>query len=207
MSDILVKLIKITKAYGKNKVLNQIDLELKKGMIYLLVGENGSGKTTILKTLLGLVSYQGQRIMNCNQIGYIPDQLHFPYYVTCYDFIYNLGLIKGMKPEKIKETLEILMGDWEMLPHRNKRIQECSKGTKQKLLVIQAAIANPDLLIFDEALNGLDQKMQLKLLDFIQMMKKKGKTIVITSHYFSMYEPIVNKVLYLREGKIYDQPN
>ncbi len=207
MDDVLVRLSNITKIYGKNKVLNQLNLEFRKKKAYLLVGENGSGKTTILKVILGLISYEGERTITCNQIGYVPDSLHFPYYLTCYDFLYNLGLIKNMLPEKIKKALEILSKEWEIYPHINKKIHECSKGTKQKLLIIQAMLANPDIYIFDEALNGLDQNMQLKLFDFIQAMKDAGKTIIITSHYFSLYKNVVDQVIYLKEGKAYDQFN
>ena len=192
--------------FKKSRLFDIKKFKIDKG-IYKLSGANGSGKTTILKVLLGLVSYQGERIVACNQIGYVPDSLHFPYYITCYDFIYNMGLIKHMKPEKIKKVLEILSKEWDICPHIKKKIHECSKGTKQKLLIIQAMLANPDIYIFDEALNGLDQNMQLKLFDFIQAMKDAGKTIIITSHYFSMYKKVVDQVIYLKEGKAYDQFN
>lgn len=207
MDDVVIQLANISKNYGNNKVLDDISLEFKKGTVYLLVGENGSGKTTILKVILGLITYHGTKTIHCSDIGYVPDQLHFPYYIRLYDFIYNLGLIKSIKQEKMKTMLELLLLEWEVLPHINKRISELSKGTKQKILIIQAMLANPEIYIFDEALNGLDQAMQMKLLDFIKAMKEAGKTIIITSHYFAMYKQLIDKVIYLKDGKCYEQFN
>ena len=89
-----------------------------------------------------------------------------------------------------------------MYSHRNLRMKELSKGMMQKVIIIQAMINNPDLYIFDEALNGLDISMQNKLLEIIDNLKKENKMIIITSHYPKLYERTVDVVLKLEDSKV-----
>lgn len=199
--NVVIRLINVSKRYGRNIVLDNINLEFKTGKCYMLLGENGSGKTTILKIILGLISCEGTVVVKSKNIGYVPDNLNFPCYVKVGDFLLNMGLIKGIKAERLQASIKILLSQWELLHCRDKRISELSKGMRQKVLIIQAMLHNPNLYIFDEALNGLDQNMQLKLLDFIKAIKDSGRTIIITSHYFAVYKSIVDEVIYLKDGK------
>ncbi|MDD3171649.1 MAG: ABC transporter ATP-binding protein [Bacilli bacterium] len=201
----------LKKSYGlgrsKKDILKNVNLIFEEGKCYLFVGENGCGKTTLLKAILGLIKIKGTVSVENQEIGYVPDNMIFPEYITLYQFLYNMGLIKGMKTNSIKRTLDILITEWELKEHSNKKIRELSKGMKQKILIIQAMMNNPRIYIFDEVLNGLDSAMQNKLLNFIVMMKKTKKTIIITSHYYDMYKSIANRVISIIDGETNERLN
>lgn len=198
----IIELENVYKKYKKNIILNKINYTFEQGKCYLIVGENGSGKTTLLKAILSLINISGIIKKEKLTIGYIPDSLSFPEYVTVYSFLYNVGLIKKVKPQKIEVFLDIVLKEWDLYKCKNQKIKELSKGMKQKVLILQAMMNNPSVYIFDEALNGLDFNMQIKLIDFIKTMKENNKTIIITSHYANMYKEIVDKMLIIKDGEI-----
>lgn len=209
MKTIETKNLKKSYGFGRSKkdILKNVNLIFEEGKCYLFVGENGCGKTTLLKAILGLIKIKGTVSVENQEIGYVPDNMIFPEYITLYQFLYNMGLIKEMKPNSIKRTLDILITEWELKEHSNKKIRELSKGMKQKILIIQAMMNNPRIYIFDEVLNGLDSAMQNKLLNFIVMMKKTKKTIIITSHYYDMYKSIANRVISIIDGETNERLN
>lgn len=203
----IIELENVYKKYNKKIILNKINYAFEQGKCYLIVGENGSGKTTLLKAILSLINISGVIKKEKLTIGYIPDSLSFPEYVTVYSFLYNVGLIKKVKPQKIKIFLDIVLKEWDLYKCKNQKIKELSKGMKQKVLILQSMMNNPSVYIFDEALNGLDFNMQIKLIDFIKTMKENNKTIIITSHYVNMYKEIVDKMLIIKDGEINESFN
>ena len=166
----------------------------------MIVGENGAGKSTLLKIILGLVySTSGTITKNDLQIGYVPEKMTPPQFISIYDFLLVLNDLKNGK----KEDIDYYLKYWLLDNDKNKKIRELSKGMLQKVIITQAFLGKPDALIFDEALNGLDQDMQRKLLDLIKK-EKKNKIIIITSHYQDYYKDVVDKTLLIKDGKIWE---
>ena len=110
---------------------------------------------------------------------------------------------KELKKGKTKE-LDYYLDYFSLTTAKEKRLGELSKGMLQKVIIIQAFLGEPDVLVFDEALNGLDSVMQKKLLELIKKEKKKNKIILITSHYKDYYHDVVTKTIEIRDGLLWE---
>lgn len=184
---ILVKLDNVTKYFKDFKALNKINLEFSTGRLYLLVGENGSGKSTIIKLIAKINTLKkndsGNVIYNTKKIGYLPDKYILPKYINALDFIrlytknYNMGRA---------------LDDY-FVP--NKLIVSMSKGMQQKVGIISVMYSDNDLYLFDEPLDGLDMASKELFREKINEYVNIGKTIIIATHNASFYQ-MINPVIY-----------
>lgn len=194
-----VNLVNISKRYGKIFILKNINFRFESGKCYLIIGANGAGKSTLLKLINKMIfPTEGDVKLNILKIGYVPDKNVLPQSITVDKFLFTMTKIKK---ENFINTI-MLMKYFNIYMERYKKISHLSKGMIQKVLIIQAFLGNPDILIFDEALNGLDTVMQEKLINLIKLVKDKDKIIIITSHYPSYYDEIVDMRLKVEDGKI-----
>ena len=199
----IIELKNIFKKYGKYTVLNDVNLYFENGLCYMIVGGNGSGKSTLIKIILNLVKpNSGELLISNLSFGYVPEKYTLAEYMTIYDFLIMMGLLRGINKDNLNYKIDELLKYWEIYDYRFKRMKELSKGMMQKVVIIQALIHNPDVYIFDEALNGLDPSMQEKLLSIINCEKKKGKLIIITSHYPKLYSKTVDRIITIENGKV-----
>jgi ABC-2 type transport system ATP-binding protein len=215
---IVLKTNNLTKIYRKrhlgklyaNLAVNNINLEVKENEIYGLIGLNGSGKTTTIKLILGLlfptsgeIFVFGQKMPNRNmlsKIGYLPETPYFQRYLTgkeILNFYCQLTKIE-FADIRIKEVTEIV----QLGENINKRINEYSKGMLQRLAIAQSLLHNPSLLIFDEPVSGLDPVGIREIRNFIKLMKSQGKTIFFSSHLISEVEKICDRVGILHKGEL-----
>lgn len=194
-----VNLNNVSKSYNGKIVIDSINYEFESGKCYLILGSNGAGKSTLLYLIMNLI-YPNVGNVNLNNlcIGYVPDKNILPMNITIYRF---LNIITEIKKDNILNVV-MLMKYFDIYKEKMKKINQLSKGMIQKILIIQAFIGNPDILIFDEALNGLDVKMQNKLINLINKKKKENKIILITSHYPSYYQDVIDYRLNIENGKI-----
>ena len=174
----------------------------------MIVGGNGAGKSTLIKIILNLVKQNdGEVILHSNSIGYVPEKYLLADYLTIIDFLKLLGKMRGMTEDSLNRRIEELLCYWN-INDKNKKLKELSKGMMQKVVICQALLHNPDIYIFDEALNGLDPQMQEKLLSIINEEKEKGKLIILTSHYPKLYTQTVDEVLIVsNQGLIKNENN
>jgi len=204
----IIKLINVCKRYKRNTIFSNINYSFEKGKCYLLKGDNGSGKTTLIKGILGLINFnEGKVELLDKQVGYVPEKIIFPEYISVYQFLYNLGIIKSIDKDQLEKSIDQLLKEWDLFDAKNKNMKNLSKGMSQKTLIIQALLNNPNIFIFDEALNGLDLRMQSKFISLIKELKLKNKTIIICSHYPKYYSDICDITITIEDGKIYDQLN
>lgn len=206
----MIKVKDLHKNFGKNKVLQGIDLEIEQGGIFAILGPNGSGKTTLIKSILGMVipnsgsiEINGKKIKNDwkyrNGIDYLPQIANFPSNLTVNELI---NMIKDLRASKSTGELQ-LIELFKLQPFLNKKLGNLSGGTKQKVNLVLAFMFDSPLLILDEPTSGLDPISLIRLKQLISSEKKKGKTILITSHIMSFVEEITNEIVFLLEGKIY----
>lgn len=199
----IIELNNITKNYQRNKVLCNLSYSFKKGYYYILVGENGCGKSTLIKSILGLVKLNsGKIILNTNKISYIPEKISFPEFITVYDFLVNIGLIRGMTQNILEERILKLLCEWKIEAAKNKQMSYLSKGMHQKVLIIQALLRDSELYLFDEPLNGLDSYMKAKFLETISQLKQQKKTVLVITHYPEYYQSNSDIILNLENGKV-----
>lgn len=208
----MIKISNLIKKYGKLEVLKGIDAEVSHGKVTAIVGPNGSGKTTIIKIILGLVKPDygfisiDDRIINSdheyrNNIGYMPQIASYPENLTVIEV---LSLIKDIR-NRNDNPEEFLIKKFELAGELTKPIRTLSRGNKQKLSAAISLMFNPEILIFDEPTAGLDPVMSNRFKEIVVEEKKKDKTIILTSHIMSEIEELADEIIFLLDGKIYYQ--
>lgn len=204
----MIVLNELTKKFGTLEALKNISLEIKKGTITYLVGPNASGKTTLIKSILGLVkpttgfiTIDNERLNGNHfyrsKIGYMPQIASFPDNLTVAEII---KMMKNLREDFITYDEE-LIEHFKLEKEYNKRLKNLSGGTKQKVNGVIAFLFNPEILILDEPTAGLDPVSSSILKDKILKENRKGKTILFTSHILSELEELAEDVIFLLEGE------
>ena len=201
----------ISKLYGKQKALDDVSLEIKSGEIVGLLGPNGAGKSTLMKIIScyipqseGQVEVMGHNVLENpiavkSKIGYLPESnaLYHEMYVKEYlNFVASIFKIKNKK-ERIAEMIE-LTG---LQKEQHKKIGTLSKGYKQRVGIAQAFIHNPDVLILDEPISGLDPN---QLIEIRNLIKEIGatKTVLFSSHIMQEVEAVCDRIIIIKDGKL-----
>jgi ABC-2 type transport system ATP-binding protein len=190
--------------------LSNVSFSLQKGHTLGLVGANGAGKSTTLRLLMGLlrpdkgsIEVLGQSPENHlirHRIGYLPETANFPANLTISDMLRYCGKICRISSGQIAAESEKwlkYLGLWEA---RKRPLRNYSKGMQQRANFVLALLNDPDLLILDEPMSGLDPFGRADIFELIQALKKQGKTILLCSHILEDVDRLVDKVLVLHEG-------
>ncbi len=201
----------LSKNYGKQSAVQDLNFRLEEGQIVGFLGPNGAGKSTTLKMMMGLIrpsdgsilidgkDPQEQEVALKKQIGYLAENnpLYTDMYVREYlAFIGNIHQLKNLD-ERIQEVIE-----WVGLQKEaHKKIQELSKGYKQRVGIAMAILHNPSILILDEPTSGLDPNQRAEIRDLIKSLQK-DRIILFSSHILSEVEAICDRVLLLHQGKL-----
>ncbi|MBR2625823.1 MAG: ABC transporter ATP-binding protein [Lentisphaeria bacterium] len=196
----------------KARAVNGIDFEIKPGEVVGLLGPNGSGKSTTVKMLLGLLYPTGGRVTvfgkspraveTKREIGYLPEESYLYKFLTAEETLDFFGSLFNISPEDRKRRIDQLL-DMVGLDHaRYRRVGEFSKGMARRIGLAQAMINDPAFLILDEPTSGLDPLGCREVKDLILALKKRGKTVLITSHLLSDVEDICDRVIILYGGQI-----
>lgn len=200
----IIKISNLVKKYRDITVLDIDECTFREGNSYLLLGENGSGKSTLIKLILFLIkANKGKIKIDFNRIGYIPENVYLPSYLTVKEFLLILSKIRKVRDANLKINEQLTL--WNL--KGSKLLSHLSKGMVRKLIIIQSLLHNPDLLIFDEPINGLDIKSQNIFYQLINNLREDKKTILVTTHYKHYYNNLYDKLLYLQDGKIYEECN
>lgn len=209
MSKTMIEVKKLTCDYGRGRGVFDLSFAVEQGEVFGFLGPNGAGKTTTIRQLMGFVrpdkgSAQIQG-MDCfarsakiqASVGYLPGELALMEDMSGEGF---LRLMAGMKGLHNLERMQQLCSLFELDPRQ--RIRRMSKGTKQKLGLVCAFMASPDILILDEPTSGLDPLMQNRFTQLILREKQRGATILLSSHLFEETEKTCDRVAILRAGRL-----
>lgn len=179
----------LSKNFGKKNIYEDLNLELRSGEIFALIGPNGIGKTTLIRMMLGLDNdYSGKIDRDDNKIGYSPEIPKFPGILTGSEF---LKLVKNHHGSK--ENINGLIKKVGLDPANTTRIENYSKGMLQRLAVAQSLIGNPDIILLDEPSSGLDFFGQIAMQDLIKTLKSSDKAILLNSHLLYDVEKIADR--------------
>lgn len=215
MNDTVIETKQITKVYGEQTAVNRVDLHVRKGRIYGLLGRNGAGKTTIMKMILGLTSItsgeadifgknvKGNEKQVYPRIGAIIETPGFYPNLTGTENLEIFAKLRGTtKPRAVKEALEVVG-----LPYRDKKtFSKYSLGMKQRLGIANAILHDPELLILDEPTNGLDPIGIAEVRDFIKDLSvERGKTILISSHILSEISLLADDIGIINNGVLLEE--
>lgn len=209
----VVKLENVCKSFKKETVLKDINVEFQKGKIYGIVGKNGSGKTVLFKTIVGFVRpTSGHVYVQNKEIGVDMDFaenvgliIETPGFLSQYNAYKNLEFLASIRnkisKQQIRDTIKLVGLDAES----SKKVGKFSLGMRQRLGIAQAIMEEPDLIILDEPMNGLDKNGIHIVKEVLENLKKEGKTIILASHYAEDME-ICDEVYEMDDGKLSRNP-
>jgi ABC-2 type transport system ATP-binding protein len=178
------------------------------------LGPNGSGKSTTVKMLTGLleptqsqVLFHGEDIRKDlvgyrKRLGYVPEEPNLYPYLTGHEYLEMVGTLRGMAVPELSEKIEALLELFSLHPHRHGSIASYSKGMRQRILLIAALMDDPEILIFDEPLSGLDVTSALVLKNLIRTLGQQGRAIFYCSHVLEVVEQVCSHLLILRKGNV-----
>lgn len=212
MSD-YIQLNNISKIFGKQTVLQPLTMGFEEGMVHGIIGRNGSGKTVLMKIILGILQpTTGTVIVGGKQIGKdrdfpesagaIIETIEFIPYMSAYQNLVDIAAMRGMlSKEQIKEVLELVgLGN-----AGRKHVSKFSMGMRQRLAIAQAVMESPKLLILDEPMNGMDEKGVEEMRNLILDRKKAGATILLSSHNIDDIRILCDQVYRIDAGVIQKQ--
>lgn len=206
----MITLKNINKKFGRLQVLQNVSLEFKAGECIALIGPNGCGKTTLIKSVLGMVvPDSGDILLNNesilkkfeyrNNIGYMPQIGRYPDNMTISQIISMIKEIRNSKAELDEDLIQAFKLD----KMSDKQMRTLSGGTTQKVSATLAFLFNPDVLILDEPTAGLDPLAAEILKEKIIKEKNKGKLILITSHLLSELDDMITQIIFMQDGKVH----
>ena len=209
----LTKIFK-TKTLNKNGIvaLDNVSLNVEKGIIFSLLGPNGAGKTTLIKILLGIIfptsgsaSILDENVSNYEirkRIGYLPENHKFPNYLNGEEVILYYSKLNGFEIDKNSPKITEVLNLVKMEKWRKTKIKKYSKGMMQRLGLAQAIIHDPEIIFLDEPTDGIDPVGRKEIRDILKDLKNQGKTLFLNSHLLSEVELVSDKVAILNEGKL-----
>jgi ABC-2 type transport system ATP-binding protein len=203
----------LTKCYSTVPALDNVSFTIRPGEVLGYLGPNGSGKSTTVKILTGLLQptsgvalFNGQNIQQDlpnykRQLGYVPEEANLYPFLSGLEYLELVGRLRGLDPNLVQKRADNLLRILSLHPHRHLAISSYSKGMRQRILLISAILHNPDLLIFDEPLSGLDVTTALIFRKMVETLSREGKTIFYCSHVLEVVEKVCSHVMILRKGK------
>lgn len=207
-----IKISKVYKTYGKLPVVLDVNLEIQPGEFFALLGPNGAGKTTLISIIAGLalatsgsIQVMGHDVVSHYQnarrnLGVVPQELVFDPFFTVREILQIQSGYYGIKQNSnwIDEILERL----DLTSKANDNMRSLSGGMKRRVLVAQALVHKPPVIILDEPTAGVDVELRQTLWAFIQQLNREGHTVVLTTHYLEEAETLCTRIAMLKQGQI-----
>ncbi len=208
MRDCVISASQATKVFKGNTALDHVSFELERGKIYGFVGRNGSGKTVLFKCICGFLSLtSGEIVVNGKTVGReieIPERIgviiETPGFLLNQSGYHNLSFLASIRNRVRKDEIFDAMARVGLDPKSKKRVGKYSLGMRQRLGIAQAIMEDPDILILDEPMNGLDADGVLEMRRIFLGLKEQGKTILLASHYREDVEALCDVVYAMNKG-------
>jgi ABC-2 type transport system ATP-binding protein len=210
----IVSLESVTKFYGSFQVLDKVSFDIRKGDIFGYIGPNGAGKTTTIKILVGLlkkfdgsVRYDGLSVKDSwlaisRRIGYLPQGTGFQEWRTVDHALTTFGRLSGMSESALGARIDTVLKRIGISDVKDKKIIQLSGGTVQKVGMAQAILHEPEILILDEPMTGLDPKSRFEFKEIFKDLSRGGTTIFFSSHILSDVQDLANRIGILNGGRI-----
>jgi ABC-2 type transport system ATP-binding protein len=205
----------LVKQYGRIEALKGVTLKVQPGEIFGLLGQNGAGKTTMVKILLGITraSFGEAQLLGApagtasvrQRVGYLPEDHRFPDYHTGYSLLDFYGALLELPAADRRRRAEEMLELVGLKGRMHYKIRTYSKGMKQRLGIAQALFHDPDVIFLDEPTDGVDPVGRREIRDLLHQLKEEGKTIFLNSHLLGEVELICDRVLILHNGEIIRQ--
>lgn len=204
----------LTKLYSGIPAVRDVSFSVKPGEILGYLGPNGSGKTTTVSIVVGLLDPTGGRVLFDGhdvqadpvgfrrRVGYVPEEPHLYPFLSGREYLQLVGRLREIASATLERRIEGLLHLFGLGRDTDQSIGSYSKGMRQKILISAALIHDPDLLIFDEPLSGLDVTTALVFRHLVRTLADRGKTILYSSHVLEVVEKLCSRVIVLHRGRV-----
>lgn len=208
----MLELREVTKKYHVFPAVDRVSFVVKPSDILGYLGPNGAGKTTTIKILAGLleqtdglVYYKGKDVRKDmygykKRIGYVPEQSEIYPHLSAYDYLLLVGRLRRISERSLIQKIQGFMELFSLSQDMHSSISSFSKGMIQKVLIAGALLHNPDILLLDEPLSGLDVTTGQIIKDLVQELAKEGKIVIYSSHILEIVEKICSRVIFIHKG-------
>jgi ABC-2 type transport system ATP-binding protein len=203
MCETLLKAQHLNKTYTDHKAVIDFDLEVRSGEIYTILGQNGAGKSSVLRMLSGIfLPDSGKLELNITKkIGYLPEERGLYQNMKVFDHLNYLLKLKGMEEKKLRSIIQSSLAKVGLEDWQNKQLKQLSKGMQQKVQFLAAILHEPELVILDEPFSGLDPVSLKSICEIILDLKTKGVGIIISAHQMGILEEICDHYIFLKKGQ------
>jgi ABC-2 type transport system ATP-binding protein len=210
----MVEFSHVSFSYDHSPVLHDISFSLASGEVVGLLGPNGAGKSTTLKIIAGILAPGAGviRILGLplpeaavdvkQRIGYVPEAALLFESLTGQEFLELMGRLHDVDEDTLQDRIHTILDAFDLVSNRVARLDTYSKGMRQKILIGAALLHNPDLILLDEPLSGLDVNAAIMVKDLIAALAKTGKTVLYSSHVLDVVEKICDRALIIDKGRL-----
>jgi len=210
----MIRLINLTKRYGKFTAVDGINLEIRRGELFGFLGPNGAGKTTTLRMIAGILQPTSGRIEIAgddiaqnpieakSRLGFIPDRPFVYDKLTGAEFLRFVAALYGQDGEAVERRMEELLDLFELMPWKDELVESYSHGMRQKLIISSALLHRPEAIVVDEPMVGLDPKGQKFLKDLFRAFVERGGTVLMSTHTLDTVEEMCDRIGIIAGGRI-----
>jgi len=212
IAEPIVQTEHLSRRFGDLVAVSDVTLEVRRGEIFGVLGPNGAGKSTTIKIIAGIHAPGGgivrvaglplpERAIDVKQrIGYVPESAMLFDCLTGQEFLERCGRLHGVEEDTLQQRIKDILETFGLSSDRVRRLDGYSKGMRQKILIAAALVHNPDLILLDEPLSGLDVNAAILIKDLLAALAADGKTILYSSHVLDVVEKICDRVLIIHQG-------
>ncbi|NOH03164.1 MAG: ABC transporter ATP-binding protein [Chloroflexi bacterium] len=209
----MIQLTNVTKRYDNTTVVDRLNLQINEGEIVGIIGHNGAGKSTTMKMIAGLIEptsgdvrvmghdMQKSGIKVKQRIGYLPEESPLYEAMTAQQYLLFFSELYQMPRLRAMERIDVLLSSLDLM-EKDKLTGEFSKGMKRKTAIARTLLHDPELLILDEPNSGLDPLTSFFIINYLKMLKREGKTILLSAHNLFHVETICDRVAIIKNGKL-----
>ena len=210
----MIRLIDLTKKYGKFTAVDGINLEIRRGELFGFLGPNGAGKTTTMRMIAGILQPTSGRILIAgddvatdplkakSRLGFIPDRPFVYDKLTGAEFLRFVAALYGQDGEAVERRMEELLDLFELMPWKDELVESYSHGMRQKLIISSALLHRPEVIVVDEPMVGLDPKGQKFLKDLFRAFVDRGGTVLMSIHTLDTVEEMCDRIGIIAGGRI-----
>lgn len=210
----MLEALQITKFYGSVPAVQNVSFQIGPGNVLGYLGPNGSGKSTTVKMLIGLlqpthgeVHFNGQNIQQDlvayrKRLGYVPEEPNLYLHLSGWEYLEMVGNLRGMTDSHLATKAAQLLELLSLSAYKHVQMGSYSKGMRQRILLIAALVDNPDVLVLDEPLSGLDVTSAMIVKNLIQILSGKGRFIFYCSHVLEVVEKVCTQLIVIGKGRM-----
>ena len=210
----MIEFQNVSKAYGATQALKDLNLSIQEGQIVGLIGHNGAGKSTTIKSLVSVINpssgkilvdgfdLASHRLRIKQKIGYVADSPDLFLRLTAQEFWDLVAASYGLNSQDYEKRLVDLLGLFDFADHRYEVIETFSHGMRQKVFVIGALLSDPDIWVLDEPMTGLDPQAAFDLKQLMRTHADKGKTVLFSTHVLEVAEQLCDRLAILKKGEL-----